>query len=139
MANTQGGFAGTASSTTDNSFRRANTINISGGMLESTNDVNLYAGADAEGLRSVLNYNAIADAYNKTTLPLGIDPSVKNTMSQANQVNIDGMVRSVRHTNLKAGQRPDDRCRECSRVQYLHGHERQGDRHLYGTGRTHFQ
>lgn len=103
VANTQGGFAGTASSTTDNSFRRANTINISGGMLESTNDVNLYAGADAEGLRSVLNYNAIADAYNKTTLPLGIDPSVKNTMSQANQVNIDGMVRSVRHTNLKAG------------------------------------
>lgn len=103
VADTQGGVAGAASSTTDNNFKRANTINISGGKLESTNDVNLYAGADAEGLRSVLNYNAIADAYNKTALPLGIDPSVKNTMGQANQVNIDGAVRSVRHTNLKAG------------------------------------
>ena len=47
----------------------------------------------------------LADAYNKTALPVYTDPSVKNTMVQSNQVMIAGgsTVGSVRHVNVKAG------------------------------------
>ena len=104
VADTQGGVVGAASAEAINNFHRSNTISLTGGLVESMNDVNLYAGADQNGLRSVLNYTALADAYNKTALPLVSSPSLENTMTQANQVLINGDVRSVRHTNLKAGQ-----------------------------------
>ena len=103
VADTQGGVVGAASSESENKLTRSNKIAVSGGKLESMNDVNLYAGADAAGLRSILNYNVVADAYNKTAIPLSTSPKVNNEMLQANQVDIDGTVRSVRHTNLKAG------------------------------------
>lgn len=103
VADTQGGVVGAASSESENKLTRSNKIAVSGGKLESMNDVNLYAGADAAGLRSILNYNVVADAYNKTAIPLSTSPKVNNEMRQANQVDIDGTVRSVRHTNLKAG------------------------------------
>ena len=103
VADTQGGVVGAASSESENKLTRSNKIAVSGGKLESMNDVNLYAGADAAGLRSILNYNVFADAYNKTAIPLSTSPKVNNEMLQANQVDIDGTVRSVRHTNLKAG------------------------------------
>ena len=103
VADTQGGAVGAASSESENNLIRSNKIALSGGRLESMNDVNLYAGADAAGLRSILNYNVVADAYNKTAIPLSTNPKINNEMSQANQVDIDGTVRSVRHTNLKAG------------------------------------
>lgn len=103
VADTQGGAVGAASSESENSLTRSNKIALSGGRLESMNDVNLYAGADAAGLRSILNYNVVADAYNKTAIPLSTNPKINNEMSQANQVDLDGTVRSVRHTNLKAG------------------------------------
>lgn len=103
VADTQGGVVGAASSESENNLTRSNKIAVSGGKLESMNDVNLYAGADAAGLRSILNYNVVADAYNKTAIPLSTSPKVNNEMFQANQVDIDGTVRSVRHTNLKAG------------------------------------
>ena len=93
---------GAASSESENNLIRSNKIALSGGRLESMNDVNLYAGADAAGLRSILNYNVVADAYNKTAIPLSTNPKINNEMSQANQVDLDGTVRSVRHTNLKA-------------------------------------
>ena len=103
VADTQGGVVGAASSESENNLTRSNKIAVSGGNLESMNDVNLYAGADAAGLRSILNYNVVADAYNKTAIPLSTSPKVNNEMLQVNQVDIDGTVRSVRHTNLKAG------------------------------------
>ena len=103
VADTQGGAVGAASSESENNLIRSNKIALSGGRLESMNDVNLYAGADAAGLRSILNYNVVADAYNKTAIPLSTNPKINNEMSQANQVDLDGTVRSVRHTNLKAG------------------------------------
>ena len=103
VADTQGGAVGAASSESENNLIRSNKIALSGGRLESMNDVNLYAGADAAGLRSILNYNVVADAYNKTAIPLSTNPKINNEMSQANQVDLDGTVRSVRHTNLKSG------------------------------------
>lgn len=104
IADTQGGGVGAATAETENTFHRSNTISLTKGLVESMNDVNLYAGADQNGIRSVLNYSAIADAYNKTIMPLASDPILGNTMTQTNHVDVNGEVRSVRHTNLKAAQ-----------------------------------
>ncbi len=103
LADTQGGVAGAASAKANSELNRNNIINIDGGLLHSTNDVNIYAGADTEGILSTLNYDLTADAYNKTVLPVCTTPSINNDMEQNNQVTINSAVESVRHTNLKAG------------------------------------
>ena len=104
-ADTQGGFAGAATADAVNNFNRYNTINIDNAentYIESANDVNLYAGTNANGEYSSLNLDIIADAYNRTVLPLSTDPSVTNNMTQNNKVNIKGDVASVKHINAKA-------------------------------------
>lgn len=102
-ADTQGGAVGAASAVTDNQMKRSNIISVTNGKLLSTNDVNIYAGANLDGITSSLIYNVLADAYNKTALPLATVPKAKNKMEQYNQVNISGDIDSVRHTNFKAG------------------------------------
>ena len=106
IADTQGGLAGAASAEASNEFNRSNKITVgSGTHLLSSNDANLYAGADLNGITSSLNLQVLADAYNKTALPVYTDPTVTNNMTQANQVVIASgtNVDSVRHANLKAG------------------------------------
>lgn len=104
IADTQGGAVGAASAEADNTFDRANKINVdSTSTLLSSNDANLYAGANISGITASLNLQVLADAYNKTALPLVTVPSVENRMTQANQVAIGGNIESVRHVNLKAG------------------------------------
>lgn len=103
MADTQGGAIGASGATTTNTLTRNNKIEIDAqSNLLSTNDVNIFAGANANGISSSLNYNVVADAYNKTVVPVGTKPKVDNKMSQNNQVTIAGNVNSVRHVNLKA-------------------------------------
>ena len=102
-ADTQGGAVGAASAKTDNTLKRSNKINVTDGKILSTNDVNIYAGANLDGITSSLTYNVLADAYNKTAAPLATTPKVKNTMTQENQVSINGDIDSVRHVNFKAG------------------------------------
>lgn len=102
-ADTQGGAVGAASAKTDNTLNRSNKITVTDGKILSTNDVNIYAGANLDGITSSLTYNVLADAYNKTTVPLATAPKAKNTMTQENQVSINGDIDSVRHVNFKAG------------------------------------
>ena len=102
-ADTQGGAVGAASAKTDNTLNRSNKITVTNGKILSTNDVNIYAGANLDGITSSLTYNVLADAYNKTAVPLATAPKVKNTMTQENQVSINGDIDSVRHVNFKAG------------------------------------
>lgn len=102
-ADTQGGAVGAASAKTDNTLTRSNKITVTDGKILSTNDVNIYAGANLEGITSSLTYNVLADAYNKTAVPLATAPKAKNTMTQENQVSINGDIDSVRHVNFKAG------------------------------------
>ena len=103
IADTQGGLIGAASADTDNKFDRSNTISVAkGSYIESANDVNLYAGANNNGIDSNLIMTVLADAYNKTALPVCINPSITNNMTQTNTVDIAGSVNSVRHANLKA-------------------------------------
>ena len=94
---------GAASAATDNTLKRSNKITITNGKILSTNDVNIYAGANLDGITSSLTYNVLADAYNKTVIPLATVPKAKNTMTQENQVSINGDIDSVRHVNFKAG------------------------------------
>ncbi len=102
-ADTQGGLVGAASAETSSDFGRTNTVNIGRDVdIESMNDVNLYAGAQANGIVSDLFYNIVADAYNKTGLPICTDPDIDNSMTQSNQVTVDGTIGSVRHVNMKA-------------------------------------
>ena len=102
-ADTQGGAVGVASAKTDNTLNRSNKITVTDGKILSTNDVNIYAGANLDGITSSLTYNVLADAYNKTAAPLATTPKAKNTMTQENQVSINGDIDSVRHVNFKAG------------------------------------
>ena len=102
-ADTQGGAVGAASAATDNTMKRSNKITVTNGKILSTNDVNIYAGANLDGITSSLTYNVLADAYNKTVIPLATVPKAKNTMTQENQVSINGDIDSVRHVNFKAG------------------------------------
>ena len=102
-ADTQGGAVGAASAKTDNTLNRSNKITVTNGKILSTNDVNIYAGANLDGITSSLTYNVLADAYNKTAVPLATAPKAKNTMTQENQVSINGDIDSVRHVNFKAG------------------------------------
>ena len=102
-ADTQGGAVGAASAKTDNTLNRSNKITVINGKILSTNDVNIYAGANLDGITSSLTYNVLADAYNKTAVPLATAPKAKNTMTQENQVSINGDIDSVRHVNFKAG------------------------------------
>ncbi|MEF2911483.1 MAG: hypothetical protein U0O09_04665, partial [Phascolarctobacterium sp.] len=89
-ADTQGGAVGAASAATDNTLKRSNKITVTNGKILSTNDVNIYAGANLDGITSSLTYNVLADAYNKTVIPLATVPKAKNTMTQENQVSING-------------------------------------------------
>ena len=102
-ADTQGGAVGAASAATDNTLKRSNKITVTNGKILSTNDVNIYAGANLDGITSSLTYNVLADAYNKTAIPLATVPKAKNAMTQENQVSINGDIDSVRHVNFKAG------------------------------------
>lgn len=102
-ADTQGCAVGAASAKTDNTLNRSNKITVTDGKILSTNDVNIYAGANLDGITSSLTYNVLADAYNKTAVPLATAPKAKNTMTQENQVSINGDIDSVRHVNFKAG------------------------------------
>ena len=104
IADTQGGAVGAASAEADNAFDRANKINVdeSSTML-STKDINLYAGADASGGKSNLNLQVLADAYNKTAVPVYTDPKLNNHMTQSNQIEMAGNAQSVRHINASAG------------------------------------
>lgn len=103
IADTQGGVAGAASAEASNDFNRANKINIDANSnLLSTKDINLYAGADANGTKSSLNLQVLADAYNKTAIPVYTDPKVDNSMTQKNQIELAGNAESVRHINASA-------------------------------------
>lgn len=103
IADTQGGAVGAASAEAKNVLDRSNKITVDkDSKLHSTNDVNLYAGANTEGISSSLDLQVLADAYNKTVIPLATAPKVDNAMTQANQVSVGGTVESVRHINASA-------------------------------------
>lgn len=102
VADTQGGAAGGASSDVKNTLQRTNKVDVQG-KVYSLNDVNLYAGKDANGAMGNLDLNVESEAYNKTALSVAV-PKFQDTLTQANQVIVGkgAEVSSVRHVNAYA-------------------------------------
>ena len=102
VADTQGGAVGGASSDVKNTLQRTNKVDVQGSVY-SLNDVNLYAGKDANGAMDNLDLNVESEAYNKTALSVAV-PKFKDTLTQANQVIVGkgAEVSSVRHVNAYA-------------------------------------
>lgn len=102
VADTQGGAVGGASSDVKNTLQRTNKVDVQG-KVYSLNDVNLYAGKDADGAMDNLDLTVESEAYNKTALSVAV-PKFKDTLTQANQVVVGkgAEVSSVRHVNAYA-------------------------------------
>ncbi|WP_417209394.1 leukotoxin LktA family filamentous adhesin, partial [Acidaminococcus fermentans] len=102
VADTQGGAAGGASSDVKNTLQRTNKVDVQG-KVYSLNDVNLYAGKDANGATDNLDLNVESVAYNKTALSVAV-PKFKDILTQANQVVVGkgADVSSVRHIHAYA-------------------------------------
>ena len=102
VADTQGGAAGGASSDVTNTLTRTNTVDVQG-KIYSTNDVNLYAGKDADGALSQLDLLVDSEAYNKTALAVA-KPKYQNTLNQSNQLRTGAgsEVKSVRNVDIYA-------------------------------------
>ena len=109
-ADTQGGLAGTASAALTSNITRGNTVRVDGAStLFSSNDVNLYTGRGIDpqtGERNLGTFklSLLADATNRTAIPLRTAPKLDNKMTQTNTVSIErgAQVESVRHANLSA-------------------------------------
>ena len=109
-ADTQGGLAGTASAALTSNITRENTVRVDGAStLFSSNDVNLYTGRGIDpqtGERNLGTFklSLLADATNRTGIPLRSAPKLDNKMTQTNTVSIErgAQVESVRHANLSA-------------------------------------
>ena len=102
VADTQGGAVGGASSDVKTTLQRTNKVDVQGSVY-SLNDVNLYAGKDANGAMDNLDLQVDSEAYNKTALSVAV-PKFKDTLTQSNQVIVgkDADVSSVRHVHAYA-------------------------------------
>lgn len=104
VANTEIGAVGGASSNVKNILTRNNSISVAGtAELYSMNDINLYAGRNANGSDSKLTLTGESEAYNKTLIGIG-KPKLNDQVYQNNNVtmNTGSQISSVRHINLFA-------------------------------------
>ena len=98
----------------DNTIERSNTIKVDGNSkLYSARDINLYAGKLLNGNVATLDLDAEASDFNASLIPVVLDPTVNNAVTQNNQITIDNdsSSGSARHTNLYA-----DTGREMARI-----------------------
>ncbi|MGM9569903.1 MAG: hypothetical protein ACI3XC_07470, partial [Phascolarctobacterium sp.] len=106
LTETPAGVAGSSNAELKNTITRTNTIALKNdkNSLYSTQDVNLYAGKKLDGSVAILDLDAEAMNYNGNVIPIVLNPSVENIVSQTNTVRIDekSTSNSVRHTNIYA-------------------------------------
>lgn len=97
-----------------NAITRTNTIEVNGNSsLYSARDINLYAGKLLNGNVATLDLDAEASDFNASLIPVVLDPTVDNAVTQENQIIIGNgsSSGSARHTNLYA-----DTGREMARI-----------------------
>ena len=88
-----------------NTLNRNNVINIANNSsLYSTQDINLFAGKNADGSLGTLDMSTVATDFVGSVVPVSIKPTLNNTIAQGNNITIDSdsASRSVRHSNLYA-------------------------------------
>ena len=103
VAEIPGSAVSGATADTTTTTTHSNTINISG-SLYSLNDINLYAGKDAQGSDSSLVMDTSAEVYNRVSAIPTADPILTNNLTQNNQVIVNSAAdgKSVRHINISA-------------------------------------
>ena len=98
-----GGVEGTVGADVDNRVTRNNGVEVNG-KLDSSHDINLYAGSDVDGADAELNVKSLAEAHNNTVASFSTAPEVKLDLKNNQQVKVgaSGSATSVRNINLGA-------------------------------------
>ena len=111
-----GALGGTASADAVTNVARSNKIRVDG-TLASGHDINLYAGADADGAEATYKVNTAATAHNNTLLGFYTDPAVKYDRKSNQQVEIgsEGNATAIRNINILAGNGKETVKREASK------------------------
>ena len=98
-----GGFEGTVGTKVRNRVTRNNGVEVNG-KLDSSHDINLYAGTDVDGADAELNVKSLAEAHNNTLLSFdtATEASLDLKNNQQVKVGANGSATSVRNINLAA-------------------------------------
>ena len=104
LTETPYGVLGGSNAVMENVLNRMNTLNLSGAsQVYSMNDVNYFAGKHLDGSLGRLDLDAEARNFNGNVIPIVLNPSLKNTVTQENTFSMaDGTSASVRNTNIYA-------------------------------------
>ena len=94
---------GTLKGQVDNELTRNNGVEVNG-KLTSTHDINLYAGADADGSSSEVNIKELAEAHNNTLLSFYTSAQTNLDLKNNQQVKVGntGSAVSIRNINVTA-------------------------------------
>ena len=104
-ADNQFGVMGYATTHVTNALTRSNDVRITGSSeIAGGGAVNLYAGRNAGGAKSNLQFNLLSDVYNRTLIPLDNRPHLQSKISQKNTVTLaqGTKVSSVGNLNFAA-------------------------------------
>ncbi|MGM9519128.1 MAG: hypothetical protein ACI3WS_00470, partial [Phascolarctobacterium sp.] len=106
-AETPAGAIGGANAILENKLLRSNMVEIQdSSSLYSSQDINLYAGKQADGSLATLDLDAEATDFIGAVIPVAIKPTLANVLEQNNQISVDktSSSTSVRHSTLYAAQ-----------------------------------
>ena len=104
-ADNQFGVMGYATTYVANALTRSNDVRITGSSeIAGGGAVNLYAGRNAGGAKSNLQFNLLSDVYNRALIPLDNRPHLQSKISQKNTVTLaqGAKVSSVGNLNFAA-------------------------------------
>jgi hypothetical protein len=88
VADIQGAAVGNSTTKVTNTYTRNNQLNLTNGVLDSKDGINLYAGKDATGTPSYFEMVGEAEAYNHSGLTLDTSQTLDNNIVQNNWLNI---------------------------------------------------
>jgi len=115
-----GGFEGALFVDAENTINRNNQIEIDG-TVSSTHDINLYAGADADGSNAQVDLTGIVESHNNTVIPLKSKPSFTYNLTNNHHVSVgsDASVTSVRNINITADSGSETVTKDTKEVAWL--------------------
>ncbi|MBQ6912640.1 MAG: hypothetical protein IJQ30_00095, partial [Acidaminococcaceae bacterium] len=98
-----GGVEGMVKGQVESALTRNNGVEVNG-KLSSTHDINLYAGVNADGSSSSLDYTGLAEAHNNSVIPPYTSPEILLDLKNNQQVKVGttGSATSVRNINVSA-------------------------------------
>ena len=125
-----GGIEGAIVAETKNNVTRNNKIRVDGN-LNSSHDINLYAGMDSDGAGSSVKITAAATAYNRTLLSINTDPEVTYDLKNNQQVEMGagGSATSIRNINITADNGTESLKKDVSKIKFFGWRDEDDDDH----------